>query len=120
MKPENIKILRNGRLTIPAKIWKRLGLKPGDAVKVFDYDGAIHVIPSSKNPVKAATGILPQRPALSKKLLKGGARERRAPDFKIPTYQADSKELLNPLRGTVLEYKHPTKPVGVKDWTALE
>jgi len=75
MKNEAIKILRKGRLAIPPRIWKKLRLKPGDSVKVFDYDGTIHVIPSSKNPVKAATGILPQRPSLSKKLLRDRATE---------------------------------------------
>ena len=69
------KILGKGQLVIPVNIRKKLGLKPGDAVKIFDYDGAIHVIPSSENPVKEATGILPRRPSLSKKLLKDTARE---------------------------------------------
>ena len=72
---QEAKILEKGHLVIPANIRKKLRLKPGDSVKVFDYDGAIHVIPSSKNPVKAAIGILPQRPSLSKKLLKDRAAE---------------------------------------------
>ena len=72
---QEAKILGKGQLVIPVNIRKKLGLKPGDSVKVFDYDGAIHVIPSSRNPVKEATGILPQRPSLSKKLLKDRARE---------------------------------------------
>ena len=69
------KILGKGQLVIPATISKKLGLKPGDSVKVFDYEGAIHLIPSAGNPVKQATGILPSRPSLSKKLLKDRARE---------------------------------------------
>ena len=69
------KILGKGQLVIPVSIRKKLGLKPGDSVKVFDYDGTIHVIPSSRNPVEEATGILPRRPSLSKKLLKDRARE---------------------------------------------
>jgi len=43
--------------------------------KLFDYEGAIHVIPAAKNPVKEAIGILPRRPSLSKKLLKDRATE---------------------------------------------
>jgi len=56
-------------------MWKKLGLKTGDSVKLFEYDGAIHVIPAAKNPVKEAIGILPRRPSLSKKLLKDRATE---------------------------------------------
>ncbi|MGH7809387.1 MAG: AbrB/MazE/SpoVT family DNA-binding domain-containing protein [Candidatus Binatia bacterium] len=72
---EEARILKNGQLIIPIHIRKKLGLKPGDAVKVFDYDGAIHIIPTSKNPVKESIGILPKRPSLSKKLLHDRVKE---------------------------------------------
>ena len=72
---EEAKILKKGHLVIPVHIRKKLGLKPGDSVKLFDYEGAIHIIPSSKNPVKEGIGILPRRPSLTKKLLHERARE---------------------------------------------
>lgn len=72
---QEAKILKNGQLAIPNQIRKKFGLKPGDSVKFFDYDGAIHIIPSVKNPVKQAIGILPRRPSLGGKLLKDRARE---------------------------------------------
>lgn len=72
---EEAKILKKGQLVIPVSIRKKLGLKTGDSVKLFDYDGAIHVIPSSRSPVKEAVGILPRRPSLSRKLLKDRATE---------------------------------------------
>ena len=72
---EEAKILKKGHLVIPVHIREKLGLKPGDSFKLFDYDGAIHIIPSSKNPVKEGIGILPRRPSLSKKLLNDRARE---------------------------------------------
>jgi AbrB family looped-hinge helix DNA binding protein len=72
---EEAKILKKGQLVIPLHIRKKFGLKPGDSVKFFDYDGAIHIIPSVKNPVKQAIGILPRRPSLSNKILKDRARE---------------------------------------------
>ena len=72
---EKAKILKKGQLVIPIHIRKKLGLKPGDSVKFFDYDGAIHIIPSTKNPVKDAIGILPRKPSLSNKLLADIARE---------------------------------------------
>ncbi|MGH7798178.1 MAG: AbrB/MazE/SpoVT family DNA-binding domain-containing protein [Candidatus Binatia bacterium] len=70
---EDAKILKNGQLIIPVHIRKKLGLKPGDSVKLFDYDGTIHIIPSARNPVKEGIGILPRKPSLSKKLLKDRA-----------------------------------------------
>jgi len=72
---EEAKILEKGQLIIPVHIRKKLGLKPGDSVKLFDYEGAIHIIPPSKNPVKESIGILPRRPSLSKKILKDRAKE---------------------------------------------
>jgi AbrB family looped-hinge helix DNA binding protein len=72
---EEAKILKKGQLVIPLQIRKKFGLKPGDSVKFFDYDGAIHIIPPTKNPVKEAIGILPRRPSLAKKLLSDRARE---------------------------------------------
>lgn len=72
---QEAKILGKGQLVIPVNIRKKFGLKPGDSVKVFDYDGAIHIVPLSGDPVKQATGILPSRPSLSKRLLKDRARE---------------------------------------------
>lgn len=72
---DEAKVLGKGQLVIPAHIRKRYSMKPGDAVRIFDYGGIIHVIPKSKNPVKEAIGILPRRPSLVKKLLKDRARE---------------------------------------------
>ena len=73
----NFQAKLDGRLTTDdiLRIRKKLGLKTGDSVKLFDYDGAIHVIPTSKNPVKEAVGILARRPSLSRKLLKDRATE---------------------------------------------
>lgn len=72
---EKAKILGKGQLVIPVNIRKKFGMKPGDAVRVFEYGGVIHVIPKSSNPVREATGILPRRPSLAKKLLKDRAKE---------------------------------------------
>lgn len=72
---EEARVLGKGQLVIPAKIRKKFGIKPGDALKVFEYGGVIHVIPKSKNPVKDAIGILPRRPSLAKQLLEDRAKE---------------------------------------------
>lgn len=72
---EEARVLGKGQLVIPAKIRKKFGIKPGDAVRVFEYGGVIHVIPKSKNPVKDATGVLPRKPSLARQLLKDRAKE---------------------------------------------
>jgi AbrB family looped-hinge helix DNA binding protein len=72
---EEAKILGKGQFVIPVKLRKKFGLKPGDAVRVFDYGGIIHVIPKSGNRVKDAIGILPKKPSLARKLLKDRSRE---------------------------------------------
>ena len=72
---QEAKILGKGQLVIPVNIRKKFGIRPGDAVKVFEYGGVIHVIPKSRNPIKEATGVLPKRPSLAKQLLKDRARE---------------------------------------------
>lgn len=46
--------------------------------------------------------------------------DRGTPVLKITPYAEDPEELLKPLRGTVLKYKDPTKPVSTKDWDALK
>jgi len=72
---KQIKLLGKGQLVIPVQIRKKLGLKPGDAVRVFEYGGVIHIVPPSNNPVKDAIGILPRRPSLAKRLLRDRAKE---------------------------------------------
>ena len=69
------KILGKRQLVILVNIRKKFGIRPGDAVRVFEYCGVIYVIPKSKNPIKEATGVLPKRPSLAKQLLKDRAKE---------------------------------------------
>ena len=46
--------------------------------------------------------------------------DRGKPILKIAPYSEDIEALLKPLRGSVLKYTSPTKPVGVKDWSSLK
>lgn len=41
------------------------------------------------------------------------------PVLKIVPYSSDPEEALKILRGSVLKYIDPTKPVGVEDWECL-
>ncbi len=41
--------------------------------------------------------------------------------IKVSPYEGeDPEEILKSLRGTLIHYKNPTKPVGVDDWEALQ
>ena len=43
------------------------------------------------------------------------------PVIKVSPYEEESpEEILGSLRGTLVHYKNPTKPVGVDDWEALK
>ena len=68
-----------GRLTIPARLRKRLRLTPGTKVGLVDMDGKIYVQkidakhPSDKNYFHQFAGILPTKG----KAVKGLLRERK-------------------------------------------
>lgn len=42
------------------------------------------------------------------------------PVVKVIPYSETAKDVLQALRGTVIEYKQPTKPVAEKEWEALK
>ena len=42
------------------------------------------------------------------------------PVVKIIPYSTDPSEVLKELRGSVKKYIDPTKPIGLKDWEALQ
>lgn len=46
--------------------------------------------------------------------------DRGRPVLKIVPYSEDPREALQQLRGSVLKYDDPTRPVGVEDWDALK
>ena len=45
--------------------------------------------------------------------------EHGRPVLKIVPYREDLDRILTRLRGSVIEYRDPTEPVGVEDWEAL-
>jgi prevent-host-death family protein len=42
------------------------------------------------------------------------------PVAKIVPYKVDPAQALRSLRGTVIEYRDPTEPVGLEDWENLQ
>ncbi|MEK7354003.1 MAG: AbrB/MazE/SpoVT family DNA-binding domain-containing protein [Chloroflexota bacterium] len=68
-----------GWVVIPQEIRERYGFKKGDKFNVIDYGGVISIIPVSKDPIKAARGMLKGGPSLTKALLES-RREDAARD----------------------------------------
>ena len=45
--------------------------------------------------------------------------DRGEPTIEIRRYRSDERTPLDRLRGSVLEFRNPTEPVGEEDWEAL-
>ncbi|MCI0530148.1 MAG: AbrB/MazE/SpoVT family DNA-binding domain-containing protein [Nitrospira sp.] len=70
-----VKTLGKGQIVIPAKLRKKYRIKPGSEIHLLEYGGIIHLIPPVTDPIKAASGFLPKKPSLAKKLLKERKRD---------------------------------------------
>ena len=67
---ETVRVLAKGQIVIPASIRRKYGIQPGSEIRLFEYENLIYLVPPSRDPVREAMGCLPQRPSLSKELLK--------------------------------------------------
>ena len=67
---DTVKVLAKGQIVIPAYMRKKIGIKPGIKLNIFEYDNIIYIVAPSKYPVKEAMECLPVTPSLSKELLK--------------------------------------------------
>jgi AbrB family looped-hinge helix DNA binding protein len=82
----------DGRITIPAQLRKRLGIRPGARFNWIEENGRLVLIPMTMRAIKEAMGFLkpkPGQPSMSEELLKEGARERRREDLKAAQYDAE-------------------------------
>ncbi len=57
---ESVKVLAKGQIVIPARLRKKHHIKPGQEIRVFEYDGLIYLVPPSSDPVSEALGCLPR------------------------------------------------------------
>lgn len=69
-----VRTLSKGQIVIPAEIRKRYKIEQGTELQIMEYGGIIYLIPPVENPIKAACGLLPNKPSLSEKIL----RERKS------------------------------------------
>jgi len=72
-----VKTLAKGQIVIPAKLRKKYHIGIGTEMQLLEYGGILYLIPPVEDPIKAACGILPSKPSLSKKLL-----QERQKDFR--------------------------------------
>ena len=71
-----LKVYDKGQVVLPIALREKLHLKKGSRVRAFEADGMIYLLPPrSKAAVLRSSGILPARPALSKRLLKVRTRD---------------------------------------------
>ena len=70
-----VKTLSKGQIVIPAGIRKRYRIEPGTRIQIMEYDGIICLVPPVQDPIRAACGLLPSKPSLSRKLLRERKKE---------------------------------------------
>lgn len=70
VKPMSIvKTSSKGQVVIPVEIRKKLGIKPGQMVKLTLIDGKAVIAPLPEDPIKALRGIMKGKPSMTKALL---------------------------------------------------
>jgi len=67
---DTVKVLIKGQVVIPAQMRKKYDIQPGNLLQIFEYGNLIYLVPPAKDPLKEAMGCLPQKPSLSRALLK--------------------------------------------------
>jgi len=72
-----VRTLSKGQIVIPADIRKKYHIEPGTEIQILDYGNILYLIPPAEDPIRAACGILPRQPSLSKRLLKERKSEFR-------------------------------------------
>jgi AbrB family looped-hinge helix DNA binding protein len=65
-----------GWIVIPSDYRRKYDICPGDVMKIIDYGGVLTMVPSSKNPVKEAFGLLKGKISLSGLLAEEREKER--------------------------------------------
>ena len=77
-----LRISTKGWVVIPAKLRKKYDLSPGDTVHIVDYGNVLAIVPSLKDPVEDAAGLLQGKESLADALLEERTAERKREDRK--------------------------------------
>lgn len=70
-------ISNKGWVVIPAELRKKYALDPGSQVTLIDYGGVLAIIPTPKDPITYAAGLLKGGASLTKSLLAERQKERQ-------------------------------------------
>ena len=72
-----VTVSEKGWVVIPAELRRKHNLRPGDQVQVVDYGGVLALVPTLRDPVRQAAGMLKGRTSLRRALLAEHRHERR-------------------------------------------
>jgi AbrB family looped-hinge helix DNA binding protein len=86
-----VTVSKKGWVVIPRDIRERHGIRPGDKVHIVDYAGRIAIIPTMKNPIQEARGMLKGGPSLTKALLEERRSELEREERDIQRWGADKE-----------------------------
>jgi AbrB family looped-hinge helix DNA binding protein len=70
-------ISNKGWVVIPAELRKKYSLEPGSEVTLVDYGGVLAIVPTMKNPIKGAAGMLKGGASLTQSLIAEHQKERK-------------------------------------------
>jgi AbrB family looped-hinge helix DNA binding protein len=70
-----VKTSSKGQVVIPVDIRKKLGIKPGQKVKLTLVGNKAVITPLPEDPIKALRGVLKGRPSMTKALLADRKKE---------------------------------------------
>lgn len=77
-----------GWVVIPAEIRRRLNIRAGDTVHIFDYGGVITIVPALEDPIEDAMGMFTSDTSLTKALLEERARDKEREERKAAHVRA--------------------------------
>ena len=72
-----VTVSQKGWVVIPAELRRKHDLLPGTEVQVVDYGGVLALVPSLRDPVRQAAGLLKGPKSLRNSLLAERRAERR-------------------------------------------
>lgn len=72
-----VTVSEKGWVVIPAELRRKHNLRPGAEVQVIDYGGVLALVPTVRDPIAQASGMLRGRKSLCKALLAEHRAEKR-------------------------------------------
>ena len=73
----HVTVSAKGWIVIPAELRKKHNLHPGAEVQVVDYGGVLAIVPSLRDPIEDAAGMLKGGRSLRRALLQDHREEKR-------------------------------------------